>query len=118
MKNSSYFYNNNIINNKNNIFKSLTEIDDEEINLRDNINDDDEKTPIIVSVYQLLEKYIKYNYNYHLSVISLLQIILNNDDELNIIINNNNNNNNNDISLFFHKIFLPNHSHAHTISII
>ena len=110
--------NNNNNNNNNNIFNSITEIDDEEINIQDD-NDHDEKIPMIVSVYQLIERYTKLNDNYHLSISSLLKIIQNNDNnhddggQIKTFINNN------DISLlYFHKIFLPNHSHTHTVSII
>lgn len=90
-----------------NIFNSITEIDDEIIYLNNGDDDYDDENPSICSVSQLLENYIKFNN--HLSFSTLLKIILSYDDE-NLIDNN--------VYLYFHKIFLPNHSRTNAISII
>ena len=98
----------------NNIFDTITEIDDEIIYLNNGDDDknDDDKNPSTYSVSQLLENYIKSNN--HLSFLTLLKIILSNDNKLsdeNLMDNNN-------IYLYFHKIFLPNHSRINAVSII
>ena len=102
---------NNTINNCN-IFDTITEIDDEIIYLNNGDDDknDDDKNPSTYSVSQLLENYIKSNN--HLSFLTLLKIILSNESDENLMDNNNN------IYLYFHKIFLPNHSRINAVSII
>ena len=57
------------------IFNSITQIDDEEIKFYD---DDDDKIPSTISIMQLLDNYVCENFHFHLSISSLVKIILDN----------------------------------------
>ena len=115
-----------------NIFNSITEIDDEEINLGNNNNDDDDddddydddddnnndknKTPsTTISVNHLLHKYVKIHNKSHVSVSTLLKIILklNNDKK-----KDDDDDDDKDSYLHIYQLFLPKYSVSRTVSII
>ena len=103
-------------NNNSSIFNSITEVDDEEITIfnEDNNDEDIDEIPIIFPMSKLLEKYIGFNHQYHVSFLTLLKIVLSYDENIDsksLFINNEN------INSYFHKIFLPRHS-PKTVSII
>ena len=117
------------INCNNNIFNSLTEINDEEIkvfNNNDNDNVNYDKIPLIISVKQILEKYINFNDNYYLSVSTLLNIISNFDKKGNKDKDNDDDDDDDDadddddsnIIYMLHNIYLPTYSRTSTVSII
>ena len=109
------------INNDNNksIFNSITEIDDEKINLfNDNDFEEEENTvPSTISTSQLIEKYVKFNNHSHLSILTLLKFVLKLDDN-NVMDNNTTHYNDDDVLFYFYKIFLPKYSSINTISIV
>ena len=56
-----------------NIFKSITDIGDEEIIFYNSDDDDDDEIPLTISIGQILENY--FYHNHHISIITLLKII-------------------------------------------
>ena len=106
-----------ICDNKNTIFNSITEFDDEVINLcidDDDDNNNNDEIPLVVSIPQLLENYINRHNHFHLSIITLLKIILSYKKKDNTILFDDYNN----VNLFLQRRFLPKHSKTNTISII
>lgn len=107
-----------INNNDKSIFNSITEVDDEEINLFNNDSDNEEdKIPSTISTIQLIEKYVKFNSHSHLSILTLLNFVLKLDDN-NVMDNNTTHYNDDDVLFYFYKIFIPKYSSINTISIV